>query len=374
MQSFERLAPYVGNALGLSADDLARSCRPAEASEIPAILELRRSVLSPMWWDDERYISWRYFSERSDRREIPFWVIVRNGEVLAACGLEPVTLVIDGVPMSAVRSLDIMVRPDLDGLGLGVFVNLVLFGRFPILLVTGSNERSHNLLMRMFHHATDLRFWKAPLRAKSIVDSTFGTVIGNVLAWSIDILLTAKRSVSRAPKPVGVEIYEMSLFDSRVTELSRRCETAARIMVRRDEVYLNWRFVQNPRCRYRIIGAFAENRLEGYVVTRLNLGRPNPRREGEIVDWLVAPASDSARSILAALVQAGTDGLARDGVSIATCAGVDPTLLDAMNATGFRLRPAERLPFFVKAADPTLHARLSAGPDWFLTRGDYDVE
>jgi hypothetical protein len=45
-----------------------------------------------------------------------------------------------------------------------------------------------------------------------------------------------------------------------------------------------------------------------------------------------------------------------------------------MKATGFRFRPGERLPFFVKASDPAVRQRLSAARDWFLTRGDSDVE
>jgi hypothetical protein len=193
-----------------------------------------------------------------------------------------------------------------------------------------------------------------------------------MVSWPIDRVLSVKRSVSRVPTPPGVSIEELTEFDGRVTDFSKRCETDGRIMVRRGAGYLNWRFMRNPRCRYRVFGAFAGNRLEGYVVTRLNLARPNPRREGEIVDWLVAP--DSTPSLLAALVQAGVDRLGREGAWIITCAGLDPALADAMAANGFRLRPTERLPFFVKAADPALQTRLCAGGDWFLTRGDFDVE
>src|SRR5262245_26596665 len=103
----------------------ARAYRPALASEIPEILTLRRKVNGEMWWDDRRFVEWRYFSRLTDAKDVPYWVFVHDGEVLGACGLEPVTLVIDGQPVSAVRTLDIMVRPDLDGLGLGVFMNLM---------------------------------------------------------------------------------------------------------------------------------------------------------------------------------------------------------------------------------------------------------
>jgi hypothetical protein len=49
---------------------------------------------------------------------------------------------------------------------------------------------------------------------------------------------------------------------------------------------------------------------------------------------------------------------------------VGPTL----SACGLRFRPRERLPFFVRAADPALHARLCSPAGWRLTLGDFDVE
>jgi hypothetical protein len=372
--SFEFLAPYVGPALGISSDALEHACRPAHEHEIPAVLDLRRSVITGMWWDDDRFVRWRYFSRRTDAGETPYWVFVRDGEVLAACGLEPVTLAVDGRPVPAVRTLDIMVRPRVDGLGLGVFMNLVLFRRFPIILVTGSNDRSHALLTRMFHPTTDLQFWRRPIRARSVVGKVARGPLNTVVAWPLDLLLSVDRSISRVSAPSGIVIAEMTEFDSRVTELSRRCEVEGRVIVRRSDEYLNWRFAQNPRCRYRIFGAFSSDRLEGYLVTRFNLSKPNPLRSAEIVDWLVPPSLDSSSSVLAGLVQAATDECRDGGAWSITCAGVDQDIAAVMEATGFRFRPGERLPFFFKASDPAVHRRLSAAADWYLTRGDFDVE
>jgi hypothetical protein len=373
--SFELVAPYIGLALGISEEALAHAYRPAHEGEIPAILELRKSVVTEMWWDDERFVRWRYFSRRDSAGEAPYWVFVRDGELLAACGLEPVTLVVDGRPVPAVRTLDIMVKPDLDGLGLGAFMNLALFRHFPIALVTGSNERSHTLLTRMFHHTADLLFWRMPLRARAVVDGKIGSgPLSDVVAWPLDLLLSARRALSRVAVPAGIALEEMTEFDSRVTDLSRRCELEGRVIVRRSDAYLNWRFVQNPRCRYRIFGAFTSDRLEGYLVTRFNLTRPNPLRTAEIVDWLVTPSPGSSRSVLAALVQAGSDALRRDGAWTITCAAVDPGVSAAMQATGFRFRPGEHLPFFVNASDPAHQTRLCVADGWYLTRGDYDVE
>jgi hypothetical protein len=93
----------------------------------------------------------------------------------------------------------------------------------------------------------------------------------------------------------------------------------------------------------------------------------------EVVDWLAPAESEAVPSVLPALVQAGVDALHEAGAGIVTCAAAT-TEGRALETIGFRFRAAERIPFFVKAADPSLHGRLSMGDDWFLTRLDYDVE
>lgn len=370
-----RLGPYVGQALGLSKDAVLRAYRPACESDIPQMLALRRRVNGAMWWDDRAFVEWRYFSRRTETGDAAYWVFVKDGDVLGGCGLEPVSLVIDGKAVPAVRTFDIMVRPDLDGLGLGAFMNLVLFEHYPITLVTGSNARSHALLMRMFQHATDLRFWKTAIQSKAMIDEKLGLgPLSTLGARVVDPLLALWRLRYRLAPPPGITVRELLAFDSRVVELSRRCEAAGRVFVRRTDELLNWRFVRNPRCRYRLLGAFRDDRLEGYLVVRFNKARPNPRGDAEIVDWLVAPAEDGTPSVLPALVQAGVDALVRDGAGIVSCAAAGAGMDAVMECTGFRFRPGERLPFFVKAADPAIHERLASGGGWFLTRGDHDVE
>ena len=373
--SLERLIPFVSQAFGLPPDDLVRSFRPARESDLPQILALRRLVKSDMWWDDRAFVQWRYFCRRTEAGDGTYWIVVLNNEVVGGCGLEPVTLVIDGAPVHAIRSLDIMVHPDLDRRGLGAFINLALFTHFPITLVTGSNERSHQMLTRLFHHTTDLTFWKMLVRARAISAGKLHLgPLSAVVALPVDILLAIGRALYHVAPPSGCSIREIDSFDARVGELSGLCEIPGRVMVRRTDEYLNWRFVQNPRCRHRIFAAFRGTRLEGYVVTRFNLARRNPGREGQLVDWLAAPAANLADSALPALIQAGVDALIDDGAEIVSCAAAMTDFPVIMNATGFRFRPGQRLPFFVKATNPATHERLSAADDWFLTRGDFDVD
>jgi hypothetical protein len=373
-RSFENLIPYVSQTFGMSEEQLEHAYRPALESDLPRILSLRRAVTQNMWWDDEAFVRWRYFGRRTVDGTVPYWVFELGGEIIGACGLEPVVLAVDGNPVHAVRTMDIMVRPDVDGRGLGTFMNLMLFRYFPVTLVTGSNASSHQLLLRMYHHTLDLVFWKTLITSREIIDQRLKVrPVSRVLAAGADLVLNVLRRTRRTTPPPGIKVREMSRFDHQVDGLSQHFEQPGRIIVRRSAEYLNWRFVENSRCRYRMFGAFSDGALEGYVVTRLNVNRPNLRREGEIVDWLARGAA-GPKSPLPALLTAAVENLVGAGAGFVTCAAHGAEIEAAADSSGFRFREGQRIPFFVRASSSTLHRRLSSAPGWFLTRGDLDVE
>jgi hypothetical protein len=370
--SHDTLVPYVSQALGIPAEKLFQAFGPAVRADLPAILALRHAVLGDgIWWDDDAFVRWRYF----ETEPVPYWVFKKHEQIIGACGLEPVVLVVNGEPHAAVRTLDIMVHPDVEGRGLGAFMNMALFKHFPITMVTGSNARSHRLISRMFQHVLDLRAWKVLIESRDIIEQRLKL---GALSWAaappVNLLLAFQRWMLRTPPPKHLQIRELTHFDEQVTQLSRSCEAPGRILVRRSAEYLTWRFVRNPRCRYGMLGGFVRNRLVGYVVTRFNLSRPNPRKEAEIVDWLALPSVDDGVSPLPFLIRAGLEQLMRQGARLVSCMAFDESLQPTMTASGFRFRPDERLPFFVQAGRTPLHARLSSMQGWYLTRGDFDVE
>lgn len=373
-ESFESLIPYVARAFDLDEPQIVESFRPATESDLPQILALRQAVTPGMWWDDAAFVKWRYLQRRMMDGTVPYWVFVKDRQVIAACGLESVTLAIDGEPTSATRTMDIMVHPHVDGRGLGAFMNLMLFRRFPIAIVTGCNATSRNLISRMFHHTTDLVFWKTVMASQPLVERVYNGPFSKRIANSVDFVLAAARWSRNVVVPSGIHIRECSRFDESVTELSRRCERTGRVMVRRDAEYLNWRFFDNPRCSYRAYVAFKGDRLEGYVVTRLNVARSNPHREGDIVDWLAVDGIDGTDSPLAALIGHALKSLIHEGAGIVGCAAHGANLERVAVMNGFRRRDAQRIPFFVRAGMPRVQSRLASAAGWYLTRADLDVE
>lgn len=372
--SVGRLAPYVARALGMTAGDVIEAFRPAAPGDLAAIMELRRAVAGGnLWWDDERFLRWRYFDapDRTPR----YWVFEHAGRLLGGVGLEPVTLVVDGMPHAAVRSLDIMVHPSVDGLGIGALVNLLLFARYPLMLVMGTSERSRSLIGRMFVEVTALGVSKLVLRSGPVLDGRLKPGLAvPVVAPAIDVLLRLRRLATRQSAR-DLVVARLARFDEAVTALAARAEGPGRLVVRRTADYLNWRFVENPRCAHAVFGAFRQNRLVGYVVTRFNTARPNLRGEAEIVDWIVdgGTAPEDAARVMTALLQVALDDMQRQGASIVKHLTSDAQSQRLARRSGFVFRPDERLPFFFHASEPGLAARLASG-GWYLTACDFDVD
>lgn len=373
--SLQQLIPSLSRSLGIPAGLLLQSFRPATEADLPRILEFRRQIPDDVWWDDSAYVRWRYFDSWAGAGPAPYWVFEKDGEIIGGVGLEPVELIVDGEAHAAVRSMDIMVRPDFDGRGLAVLMSLVLFERFHITLVTGSNARSHSFASRMLEHVLELRVWKMLVRSRDFISRRveLGMLTGAAAAVG-DSALALDRAWRRGRTSATLEVRELTEFDDQVTSISTAGDGSSSLAVRRSAAYLNWRFVRNPRCRYRIHGAFQNSVLAGYVVSALRPGRQDGASDGVIADWLAAPQVIGGVDPLPQLMRVAVDRLVDDGASLVQCLAYGARTAQLMEAAGFRARPGEGVPFFVRATDPSLHKRLASGEGWFLTGCDFDVE
>ena len=180
----ERLGPPLARTLGLSFEGLLEAFRPATAlADGPAILALRRTVIgNALWWDDEQFVRWRYFDAEFGGHPRLSGIDAWKNQIVGFVGSRPVVLVVDGRPYEATRTLDIMVRPDFEGRGIGGFMNLVLLQRFPVSMVTGSNAQSHRLIGRSWQHILDLCGWKLPIASSQYLDRHLGRIGSMMLA------------------------------------------------------------------------------------------------------------------------------------------------------------------------------------------------
>lgn len=94
---------------------------------------------------------------------------------------------------------------------------------------------------------------------------------------TIDLIITKIQSDSK-------NIFEINEFSSEYNNLFSKVIDKYDFIVKRDENYLNWRFVDNPLNRYYILEYKEQNVLKGYCVYKMY--RDNQIYCGDIVDIL----------------------------------------------------------------------------------------
>lgn len=109
------------------------------------------------------------------------------------------------------------------------------------------------------------------------------------------LLLAAPGAHARAP---GAGLVELARFGPEADQLYARCATHWNASAVRDALFLNWRFVEHPRQRYRISGFRSGAELRGYAVQRP--GNELGPRLALLLDWLVLPGDEEAAEALLA--------------------------------------------------------------------------
>lgn len=197
---------------------------------------------------------------------------------------------------------------------------------------------------------------------------------GRLAAWRtpLDVWRCGRmrrRLAARAEK--GLEVAVLERFGPEAEALARALEPRFALMVRRDEAYLNWRFIDTPSKRQRALGLWdPKGALAAYVVVQ-------PPAPGEVVGHLVDLVARDAAAEGAALL-AGLLELERAGAGLVEASAVDGSHWQTLLALGGFLppRPENHLIVILHPHDRE-HPLTRAGADasgWYLTDGDRDDE
>ncbi len=369
MQSLTGMKPYLTDGLGIAPECLSDCFRPAAIADLPRILALRQAVLGPgLRWDDAHYWRWKYLEQPgASDTDIPYWVFEKEGEIIGGMGLQRIRVAVTGKIHPATWSCDIMVRPDFDGRGLGVLMNLLFQETFPFLLVLGTNARSTPMLSRLFRQLPSLRCYKKLIRTGPFLEHRLGShAVGVACATVLDPLLALYDRRHRVQNPQGVTFARIGPCDAQFDSLWERTRHGPSVRVQRSAEHLAWRFFDNPKWDYECHGAFAQGVLLGYVVIRVS--RKERDVTGTIVDWLCdAP-------ILPPLFQYAILRLADDGVSTIYTHAYDREAETALDRLGFVRDEEADSPFFVGSCPPEIKAEVFSAQNWILTPGDSDID
>jgi hypothetical protein len=166
----------------------------------------------------------------------------------------------------------------------------------------------------------------------------------------------------------GVDnITELTAFDERFDALWAEVLDAYPVIARRDRAQLQWRYVENPGSRYRILACMERERVSGYVILKRFY------TEMQVVDILVTRDDQGVEVGVQLLARATEIALENSALALSLWLNVTHPLHHALEKLGFR--NGEPVTYFGGRAllpdAPT--AELYDFRLWHLTMGDSDV-
>ncbi len=241
----------------------------------------------------------------------------------------------------------------------------------PVCMAVAGRQSMHGFLKNGWKAIGTYQQYIAVIDAKRVLENRLGP-----LALPASLVLRAVLSIlgrgARTASVQGIETRPVDRFDSRVDALFAKVAPALPIAFVRDANYLNWRYVDTPTQKHRILAAERGEDLVGYAVIEIAHGR------GYLVDVL---GLDEA--VEDALLRAAFGEFRREGCGLALLSTLPCARVAAMlNRNGFFPHPKTTpfrtaTPFIVRVLREDANPKSTTLLDptqWYVFDGDRDVE
>jgi hypothetical protein len=241
----------------------------------------------------------------------------------------------------------------------------------PVCMAVAGRQSMHGFLKNGWRAIGTYRQYLAVLDPAALLRSRLGPLAGVAAAPLSLLLALSGRRPARAPVE-GIEVGVVGRFEPWVDQLFARVAPELPIVFARDAEFLNWRFVDNPTRKHRILVARRGGEPVGYAVIESGAGR------GYVVDLLADGVAAEDALLRAALARFAAEGCGLALLSTLPC----ERLARALRRNGFFPHPRKTpfrtaTPFIVRVLredlDPDPDALLDP-TQWYVLDGDRDVE
>ena len=364
--SYLKTTALVSRALSLTPDVLAAGFVPATQRDLAQLVELRRQLIgAELTWDDSRYLTWRYHLGSAAHGRGECWVLKRGDDVLAMLGSERISLLHQGHRVDGLSVMDIAVRAELEGVGLGVWMAMHLCEQSDCVLAVGSNTNSRALVSRVFARLPDRRSFahlidveptlRRRWKHRALAKLGAGLAGWGMALWRGGVSLVRDRSVRIEP---------LRRFDASVDRLVAQSRARQEVSVDRDAQFLNWRLFDNPRSVYSVWAARDAAQLAGYIAVRFKVAEDG-NKVLIIEDFLVRAEGNGGAVLTAllcrALAQATAQGCER--VSVIACHADNERVLRCLGFFPHRADAETLSALPGPATEPGDHGRRAVAPD-----------
>lgn len=364
------ISNYVSRFLDVDIEKLPDHFAPAKKDDFEKLIKFRESLFqrgAP--WDDATYIKWRYTFDPEAQEKNNIWIFKKNNEILGCVGIEKLYLVINNKEYKACKTMDLLVKPQLHGIGLGIWMLLAVKEKFSIVLAVGSNKNSYPIAAKIYKEMQSLKMYKlyfsVKVQLKRVLKFDF---LSTMVSLPIDLVLLKYLSRGlRLP-----DDYSSKLLDSIPDEVNEFNSQNDKIHVLQDKNYLTWRFLKNPRRKYIILGLYQLDRLKAISVSSILYSEASNQKEGFIVDWLF-DGINSTDDLQMYLYQETVKHLKKQNVKLIHISAYDDKSGKSLSRLGFFLRE-EKKPFFTYTSRKEIQRYLYNNDSWLLSEGDSDTD
>jgi hypothetical protein len=310
---------------------------------------------------------WQYLANPNAGGAPAIWVAREDGRVLGQYASMPVRLFWGGREVDASWGMDVFVRAEARGTGVGAALFTTWSDNVDVALGLGLTPSSYGLFKKLrYDDVGPVPFFRRPLDARALMRRRLGAGLGDAVGLAVAAGLRLCRPERRRDTP-GVEVRAVEGFDRDADGFWERVRGGYAMCVRRDAAYLDWKYASCPHRAYDLREARRGAELAGYAVSRHEDFRGT--RLGWIVDLFTAAEDDEARD---ALLGAVLDGFRAARVERVQAFAMHSGLGAALRRRGF-LGGRSPMQFCVRARVGSGEPLRRRG-DWHVVFGDSDMD
>ncbi|MCJ7768181.1 GNAT family N-acetyltransferase [Candidatus Bathyarchaeota archaeon] len=210
---------------------------------------------------------WRWKYGRNPAGSPIIWLAQCGNRIIGHYGIIPVTMKVGNAYVTASFTQDAATHPDYQGQG--VFSSIVNKSYLDasekgIPITYGFADTTLEQTYKRYEHMGHICFM-IPMTKVLNWEPFLATYVRSKFLTHTMARALRKARRSRRPR-VPLRIETTSRFDQRIDRFWEQISPSFKIIVRRDERYLNWRYVDKPKGKYAIYTAVKDHRILGYCV------------------------------------------------------------------------------------------------------------
>lgn len=307
---------------------------------------------------------WQYLANPQTSADGPEIWVAREGErLLGQYASMPVRLWWGDSELRSSWGMDVFLREEARGLGLGARLFTAWSDHVPVALGLGLTPSSYGLFKKLrYHDVGPVPFFQKIVDPVAVATRRLGPWLGPLAGRAVRPFLTTPETAA-----TDVEIRPVTGFSVEYDTLWQEAREGYAMCVRRDAAYLNWKYVSCPSHDYDILEARRTGALCGYAVSRH--GRYRGLELGWVVDVFTRSNDGACREALLAQV---LDDFRAGGVARAQAFSMNAALGASLRRFGF-FAGRSPMQFCVKARAPAERV-FAARDEWHVVFGDSDMD